>query len=143
MRLMPLATAVALSALLAACQSAGTRPAGNAALAVPPGAAAAPPSGTVVGGLVGGDIGRNLDDADRTAAYSAEYEALDRGRAGTPITWRNPRSGHYGEVTPGPSYDVNEYSCRDYAHTVYVDGQSQTARGTACREPDGNWRPVS
>src|SRR5690606_1375775 len=68
MRLMPLATAVALSALLAACQGVGSRPAVGPAASGQPGDAVTAPSGAVVGGLVSGDIGRNLDDADRTAA---------------------------------------------------------------------------
>lgn len=136
-RLQPTVAALAVAVLLAGCQT-GQRQ----ALSGPLGGE--PSSGrTVVGGLVSGDIGSDLDAEDKEAAFNAEFQALDRGRAGVTVTWRNQRSGHYGEVTPGPGYDVNEYSCRDYTHVVYVGGESRSARGTACREPDGNWRPVS
>ena len=26
--------------------------------------------------------------------------------------------------------------------TVYIDGKPEVARGTACKQPDGSWRPV-
>jgi surface antigen len=35
-----------------------------------------------------------------------------------------------------------ERDCRDFEQTVVVDGQDETVRGTACREPDGTWRAL-
>lgn len=99
--------------------------------------------GIIAGGLIGSEIGRALDENDRRAASEAEYRALETGRSGTPTRWRNPDSGHYGDVVPGPAYQVNRLDCRDYTHTIYIDGQPETARGTACRQPDGTWRPES
>lgn len=99
--------------------------------------------GAAVGAMVGGEIGRQLDEADRRALYDAQYRALEYGNAGTPVAWRNPNSGNYGEVVPGPGYKVNVSDCRDYTSTIYIDGQPQVARGTACRQPDGTWKPVS
>jgi len=99
--------------------------------------------GAVVGTMVGGSIGRQLDEADQRALYDAQYRALEYGNAGTPVSWRNPDSGRYGDVVPGPGYKVNSYDCRDYTHTIYIGGQPQVARGTACRQPDGTWKPVS
>ncbi len=104
---------------------------------------AAVAAGAVIGAFVGGSIGAQLDAADQRAAQNAAYQALDSGQAGAPVTWRNPDSGHYGEVTPGPSYRVNSYSCRDYTQTIYIDGKPEMARGTACKQPDGTWKPVS
>ncbi|WP_407047970.1 glycine zipper 2TM domain-containing protein [Methyloraptor flagellatus] len=99
-------------------------------------------AGAALGALLGGDIGRNLDDRDRELAAQAEYDALEAGPAGSARQWRGP-SGHTGSITPGPAYAVNQYTCRDYTHTIYIDGKPQTARGTACRQPDGTWRPLS
>ena len=99
--------------------------------------------GAVVGTMIGGSIGRQLDEADQRALYDAQYRALEYGNPGRPVAWRNPGSGHYGEVVPGPGYKVNAYDCRDYTHTIYISGQPQVARGTACRQPDGTWKPVS
>ncbi len=106
-------------------------------------AGAAPGAGRMEGGLVSGDIGSGLDRADLQQGLAAEYRALELGNAGTPIAWGSSAAGRSGEVVPGPAYRVNEYACRDYTHTVTVAGQARSARGTACREPDGTWRPVT
>lgn len=100
-------------------------------------------AGAVIGGLIGSEIGKSLDRADQQAAYEAEMRALEYNRAGTPVNWRNPDTGHYGEVVPGPAYQINRRRCRDYAHTVYIEGRPEVVRGTACRAPDGTWRAIS
>lgn len=99
--------------------------------------------GAVIGAMVGGEIGRQLDEADQRALYNAQYKALEYGNPGSPVGWKNPKSGHYGEVVPGAGYKVNSSSCRDYTNTIYIDGQPRVARGTACRQPDGSWKPVT
>jgi surface antigen len=99
--------------------------------------------GALAGGLIGAEIGRSLDERDRQKALAAEYRALEFGRAGRPVAWRNENSGIYGEVVTGPGYEVNSLDCRDYTHTIYIDGRARIARGTACRQPDGTWRIVS
>jgi surface antigen len=98
--------------------------------------------GAVVGGIVGSEIGRSLDQQDQRAAAEAEYAALEHGQSGQAQPWRNPDSGHYGMVVPGKSYRRNEQDCRDYTHTIYINGHPQTMRGTACRNPDGTWRAI-
>jgi surface antigen len=111
--------------------------------AVGNGSAGAVAGGAVLGAFLGGALGAQLDAADQRAAQEASYRALETGQTGTPVSWRNANSGHYGEVTPGPSYRVNAYNCRDYTQTIYIDGRPQMARGTACKQPDGTWKPVA
>ncbi len=103
---------------------------------------AATAAGAVIGSMIGSEIGRSLDERDREAAYNAQYRALEYNRSGQPSAWENPDSGHRGNVIPGPSYRINSADCRDYTHTIYIDGQPEVARGTACRQPDGTWHPV-
>ncbi|HVY57148.1 MAG TPA: RT0821/Lpp0805 family surface protein [Xanthobacteraceae bacterium] len=103
---------------------------------------AASVAGAAIGGLIGNRIGAALDDDDRQRAYAAQMEALETGPSGAPVTWSNPDSGRHGTVVPGPAYQQNGMNCRQYTHTVYIDGQPQTARGTACRNPDGTWNPI-
>lgn len=98
--------------------------------------------GAVVGGIVGSEIGRSLDEADRQRASEAEYRALEYGQPGVASPWKNPQSGHYGNVVPGRPYLRQGANCREYTHTIYVDGRPQTMRGSACRQPDGTWRNV-
>lgn len=98
--------------------------------------------GAAVGGLIGNRIGAALDDEDRRRAYAAQMQALETGPSGAPVPWRNPDSGHYGNVVPGPAYQANGASCRQFTETVYLNGAPTTARGTACRNPDGTWTEV-
>jgi len=95
--------------------------------------------GAALGSLIGNRIGAALDDDDRQRAYAAQMDALDRGASGAPVSWKNPDSGRYGTVVPGPAYMENGRNCRSFTHTIYIDGRPQTARGTACRNPDGTW----
>jgi surface antigen len=100
-------------------------------------------AGAVVGGIVGSEIGRALDRQDQMLAQEAEYEAFEYGTPGERRRWRNPKSGRYGEVIPGERYRRGTADCRDYTHTIYIDGRPQSLRGTACRNPDGTWHNVS
>ena len=99
--------------------------------------------GAAFGGFLGNRIGASLHDEDRRRAYAAQMQALESGPSGAPVAWRNPDSGRYGNVVPGPAYQMNGQNCRQYSHTVYVDGRPQTQRGTACRNPDRTWTTIS
>ena len=99
-------------------------------------------AGAAIGGLIGNRIGAAMDDDDKRYAYEAQMNALETGRSGAPVAWRNPDSGRYGNIVPGPAYDQRGTKCRSFSHTIYMDGQPQIARGTACRNPDGTWTQV-
>ncbi|MCX5570444.1 MULTISPECIES: hypothetical protein [Kaistia] len=124
---------------LAGCVSTGT---GGGTTGAAGGRVAAPPSGALVGGVAGQSIGRGLNDSERQRAEQAEYQALEYGRPGSPVDWSSDREGFRGEVVPGPRYRVNASDCRDYTHKIWAGGEPQAARGTACRQEDGAWRPV-
>jgi surface antigen len=99
-------------------------------------------AGAFVGGIVGSEIGRSMDKQDRILAQQAELAALERGRSGERTHWKNPDNGRYGEVVPLAPYKRGPQDCRDYTHTIYIDGRPQAMRGTACRNPDGTWTNV-
>ena len=92
--------------------------------------------------LIGGKIGSALNDDDRRLAYEAQIKALESGPPGAPMPWRNPASGRYGNIVPGPAYDRKGAQCRGYSHSVTIGGQLEIARGTACRSPEGGWSAV-
>ena len=99
--------------------------------------------GGLLGGLIGNRIGAALDDEDKQRAYAAQMDALERGPSGAPVSWKNPDSGRYGTIVPGPAYqEAAGRNCRSFTHTIYIDGRPQTARGTACRNPDGTWTTI-
>ena len=103
------------------------------------GKVAAIAAGALVGGFLGNQIGASLDADSQRYNYAASVSALDSGYQ---QQWQNPQTGVYGTVTPGPVAVVNNRTCRPYTNTVYIDGQPQVARGTACRNPDGSWQVV-
>jgi surface antigen len=90
-------------------------------------------AGAAIGGMIGNRIGAAMDDEDKRRAYAAQVQALEGGPSD---------SGRYGSVVPGPAYQREGANCRQYTHTIYIDGRPQTARGAACRNPDGSWQPV-
>ncbi|MBA3446938.1 MAG: hypothetical protein H0T56_04920 [Pseudaminobacter sp.] len=95
------------------------------------------------GGLIGGAVGEGLDDRDRRIALEAEYRALEYTQRGQPVPWKSERSGRYGTVVAAQPYRVGSQDCRQYTHAVYNMDRSQTARGTACRNADGSWTPLT
>ncbi len=99
-------------------------------------------AGTILGILAGGAIGNALDNADREAAYRAQQDAMERQQSGQTTTWSNPDSGHSGTFTPQPAYQdssTGQY-CREFQQTITVDGKTESAYGTACRQDDGSWK---
>jgi len=98
--------------------------------------------GALAGGLIGDNIGRNMDENSRRVALQAEYDALETGQTGQPVSWQG-NDGVYGRVVPQQTYQVGAQNCRRYTHTIYVDGTPQQAAGTACRNPDGTWTPLT
>ena len=98
--------------------------------------------GALAGGIVGREIGTGLDQRNQQYAVNAEYNALENGSPGKPVQWQGG-NGVYGEVVPQQTYQVGSQNCRRYSHTVYIDGQPQQARGTACRNADGSWSLLS
>lgn len=103
------------------------------------GKVAAIAAGALVGGFLGNQIGARLDQQSQQYNYAASVQALD---SGAPQQWQNPQNGVYGTVNPGPANYVNNRVCRPYTNTIFIDGQQQVARGTACRNPDGSWQVV-
>ena len=95
------------------------------------------------GGLVGGAIGAGLTDGEKRNGLEAEYRALEYTASGQKVTWRSDRSNHYGEVVAAQPYRVGSQDCRQYTHTVFAGGPGATARGTACRNADGSWTPLT
>lgn len=101
-------------------------------------------AGTLLGAFIGREVGRSLDAADQQQANQAAHQALETAPSGQAVAWRNPDSGHSGSVTPVRTYEQAQGQyCREYQQTVVVGGKTETAYGTACRQPDGSWRIVN
>lgn len=108
----------------------------------PGGGTAASRISAMNGGLVGGTIGAGLNAGEKRSALEAEYKALEYTASGQKVAWQGV-SGHSGEVVAAQPYRVGSQDCRQYTQTVVIGGASTTARGTACRNSDGSWTPLT
>jgi surface antigen len=135
---------------LAGCQSVGsndappvtgsTTPAGAATSTVAPAPAGIPaptiPTGSALGGVLGGPVGASLTDDDRQAAWQAQVGALDSGQK---RSWRGAK-GVFGFVEPGAAAGDG---CRAYSQTLYVAGRPNHGKGVGCKQADGSWKMTS
>ncbi|MFC1491609.1 RT0821/Lpp0805 family surface protein [Nitrospinota bacterium] len=100
-------------------------------------------AGAILGGIVGGSIGKKLDERDKLLMARTTQTSLETSPSGRSSEWKNPDTGHRGTVTPEPSYKSSRgETCRPFTQTIVVDGKNETAKGTACRNPDGTWRII-
>ncbi len=99
---------------------------------------AATAGGVLLGGILGNQLGQQLDRNDQAAAVQAQNQAL---ATNAPTTWNG--GDVYGSVQPTRTYQANGRFCREYVHTVHIDGQPRQAQGVACQQSDGTWQIVN
>ncbi|UWU29579.1 hypothetical protein N2600_06390 [Rhizobium sp. WSM1274] len=100
-------------------------------------------SAAFITALHGGIVGRSgvsLNDSDKQRALEAEYRALEGAAVGQPMLWTGKDVA--GKVVAAAPYQVGSQNCRQYTHTLTVDGKDTVARGAACRNDDGSWSPL-
>jgi surface antigen len=95
---------------------------------------------SAIGAWLGGVIGAQLDEADRQRALEAQAMALNNPQP-TTVQWQGS-SNYSGTVQTEPAYTQGGQVCKPYTHTIYIQGQPEVARGTACQNNDGTWTPV-
>ena len=96
-------------------------------------------AGALLGAFAGSSVGKSLDESDK-AAHEKALDQAESGPLNQPVNWNNP-NGHSGSITPtreGRQASTGNL-CREYKQTIIVDGQSQSATGTACQNSDGTW----
>ena len=93
-------------------------------------------------GILGSAVSQ-LAASDRRAAIEAEYKALEYAPKGEAVAWKGRSGRASGEVTAAQPYQVGSQNCRQYSHSYTVDGAPQMVRGTACRNDDGSWTPLT
>jgi surface antigen len=100
---------------------------------------AAVAGGTLLGFLIGGTIGRNMDKVDQNCVG----QVLEHAGDGQQIAWNNPQTGAQYQVVPTRTVQGSDGRyCREYTATSVVSGRNQQTYGRACRQPDGSWKLV-
>ncbi|MEL6922222.1 MAG: hypothetical protein AAFO77_14635 [Pseudomonadota bacterium] len=101
--------------------------------------------GALNGGLIGQLNAVSLDGSGTRQALVSEYRALEYAAPGDLVTWQLPQQSLSGQVVASQPYRVGSQDCRQYTHQVFnvalpaATSAPATARGTACRNPDGSW----
>jgi surface antigen len=120
----------AIAVGLAGCMGAGEQPQP---------AAPAPKANPVLAGVVSGPTGTALTQEDRLTAGRAQYQSIVEGKR---RSWRG-KAGSFGYIVPGPVSAGIKGNCREYSHTIYLNGRPQTGKGSACQTAPGQWSIVS
>ncbi len=59
------------------------------------------------------------------------------------ITWNSSAPSARSKRAAPPSAADASGPCREFQTHIIIDGKSEPAHGTACRQPDGTWRVVN
>ena len=97
-------------------------------------------AGAIAGGFIGNQIGASMDKTDALALEKNAQSSLETSPSGRTSTWKNPDTGNSGSFTPKKAYETEQGYCREFTQQVTVAGKTQSAYGTACRQPDGSWK---
>ena len=85
----------------------------------------------------------NLTDLDVILANGALSNVLNNNGPKLVESWRNPWTGHFGEITPNTNFWVNQTFCLNYIHNYIVNEIEESQQGVACRKEDGQWLDYS
>ena len=101
-------------------------------------------AGVLAGGYFGNKISKSMNCVDQQKHYSTTQHALETQKVGETSSWKNPDTGHKGEVTPTRTYESADGApCREFTQTIYVEGDYEQVDGKACRNSEGSWEVVS
>jgi len=91
---------------------------------------------TAIGAIVGAQIARKIEDADRACiAHSLELSRDYRS-----VSWTNPNTGARYLLTPRDGYVRNGRTCRNFELGIELDGGNRISSGSACQTPEGSWQ---
>lgn len=97
------------------------------------------PADPVLAGAVPGPAGQELSTDDRRLAGQAQLAAVAEGKR---RSWKS-KSGAFGYIIPESEQSGISGKCRNYSHTIYVQGRATSAKGQACQKSPGIWQIVS
>lgn len=92
--------------------------------------------GAIAGSMIGSSIGRFMDEKDKQLASQTIQNSLETQPDNSASTWKNPNNQHQGTVIVKRTQEMPRQHkvCRDYVHTVIIDGKKERVHGRACRD---------
>lgn len=83
-----------------------------------------------------------LNAIDARRFSEALLTALEFGRPGGPVAWRNPDSGTNGDVIAAAARQVGGRTCRDVTATTVSGTSTEVRRATACSSGGARWERI-
>lgn len=101
---------------------------------------AATSSSTTIGGVLGGNVGKSMDDMDQVKVN----QLLETSKTNQTSNWTNTATHTTFAATPTRTFtSPTGEPCRDFTVTAVNNGQPETVYGTACRDGNGQWHVIS
>jgi len=96
-------------------------------------------AGTLIGGALGGLIGHSMDEVDRMK-MAQTLQATPNNQT---VQWSN-KAGNQYTLTPTATYHTTSGQlCRNFTSHAIINGKPENVTGTACRQPNGDWKIVN
>ena len=98
--------------------------------------AAATLIGASIDELIGSNLGREIDDADRACLG----HVLEIGRSGHRVVWDNTATGVHFEMVPDDGHSWVAGVCRDFKLAARSSSGKSKRHATACQHGAGLWQ---
>ena len=98
--------------------------------------------GSVIGGLIGRDIGKYLDEKDQ-ALHAQSIQESFKKEVGEKATWHNPESENRGKLEVVNAYQKDDQVCKKVKSIITTsNGLTDKQTITGCKDKDGGWTLV-
>ena len=85
-----------------------------------------------------------LSTSDLQILHGSFQFALENSPTSQSTAWANAETGLNGSMIPLKTFRASSGQyCREYLASLQIGNLNQQAVGTACRQPQGNWKVVS
>ena len=99
--------------------------------------------GTIMGGLIGGEIAELLNDNENLQYGQATKKVLENRKDNEPANWKSEDNKNLsGEITPMTSFEKDGKYCRNIRQTINDDNSKKAITSTFCRDDNGNWQAI-
>ena len=108
------------------------------------GGALAIAGGTILGGLIGGEIAERLSEDEQMEFGQVTEDALENKDMGETSNWTSSLSADTtGEVSVTQSFELKQKPCKKIKQKLDKDGQTFVKIKSFCRDENDNWVEVT
>ena len=97
--------------------------------------------GAYVGSFAGGELFDSLSKVSQDKTQKTAEDLLETGVDGDVGVWENGEESGEFKIEETKYITELQTVCRDFTQTTTHKGQTETVKGTACRDPEtGKWK---